>query len=170
MNTIGIVKGNVCSTVAMPSPNDVRTLSKFVDVFIQSDAGTECGYSDTEYALEGCFIRDKSEEIIKAADLILFQNPITEPLKPEDEKVVIAHIDFVNDPEQLKLFMHKNIDLYSFEVISDDEKTGLFKDKFVNFVRFHLGDPIQSEFISLFSRSKILSKGEIVHKEVLKNK
>lgn len=167
MNNIGIVKGDVCSTVAMPSPEDIRTLSKFVDVFIQSNAGIECGYSDNEYAAEGCFIRDNSEDVIQTADLILFQNPISSPLNPMGRKVIIANIDFVNDKEQLKMFMHKNIDLYSFDAITDSENTGVFKDKFVNFVRFHLGDPIQSEYISLFSRSKILTKGEIVHKNLL---
>ncbi|RYM36103.1 hypothetical protein ERX46_03660 [Brumimicrobium glaciale] len=167
MNNIGIVKGDVCSTVAMPSPEDIRAISKFVDVFIQSNAGTECGYSDNEYALEGCFIRDNSDDVIQSSDLILFQNPISAPLHPMGSKVIIANIDFVNDREQLKFFMHKNIDLYSFEAINDSENTGVFKDKFVNFVRFHLGDPVQSEFISLFSRSKILTKGEIVHKDLL---
>ncbi|PWH85386.1 hypothetical protein [Brumimicrobium oceani] len=167
MNNIGIVKGDVCSTVAMPSPEDMRALTKFVDVFIQSDAGTECGYSDNEYALEGCFIRDNSEDVIQSSDLILFQNPISAPLIPSGRKVIIANIDFVNDKEQLKLFMHKNIDLYSFDAITDSEETGVFKDKFVNFVRFHLGDPIQSEYVSLFSKSKILTKGQIVHKELL---
>lgn len=167
MNNIGIVKGDVCSTIAMPSPEDIRALSKYVDVFIQSDAGMECGYTDNEYALEGCFIRDKSEDVIHSADLILFQNPISEPLKPVGKKVVVANIDF-NDKDQLKLFMHKNIDLYTFDAINDteDENTGVFKDKFVNFVRFHLGDPVQPEYISLFSRSKVLSKGEIVHKDL----
>lgn len=167
MNNIGIVKGDVCSTVAMPSPEDMRTLTKFVDVFIQSNAGTECGYTDNEYALEGCFIRDNSEDVILSSDLILFQNPIDKPLEPMGRKVIIANIDFINDKEQLKLFMHKNIDLYSFDAITDSEETGVFKDKFVNFVRFHLGDPIQSEYISLFSKSKILTKGEIVHKDLL---
>lgn len=167
MNNIGIVKGDVCSTVAMPSPEDMRTLTKFVDVFIQSNAGTECGYSDNEYALEGCFIRDNSEDVIQSSDLILFQNPIAKPLEPMGRKVIIANIDFINDKEQLKLFMHKNIDLYSFDAITDSEETGVFKDKFVNFVRFHLGDPIQSEYISLFSKSKILTKGEVVHKDLL---
>lgn len=167
MNNIGIVKGDVCSTTAMPSPDDIRALSKFVDVFIQSNAGIECGYSDTEYALEGCFIRENSEDIIQTADLILFQNPISRPLNTIGKKIVIANIDFINDKEQLKLFMHKNIDLYSFSAISDNENTGGFKDKFVNFVRFHLGDPVNSDYISLFSGSKILSKGEIVHKELL---
>lgn len=167
MNNIGIVKGDVCSTVAMPSPEDMRTLTKFVDVFIQSNAGMECGYSDNEYALEGCFIRDNSEDVIQSSDLILFQNPIAKPLEPMGRKVIIANIDFINDKEQLKLFMHKNIDLYSFDAINDSEETGVFKDKFVNFVRFHLGDPIQSEYISLFSKSKILMKGEIVHKDLL---
>ena len=167
MNNIGIVKGDVCSTVAMPSPDDIRAISKFVDVFIQSNAGIECGYSDNEYALEGCFIRDNSDDVIQSSDLILFQNPISAPLNPMGSKVIIANIDFVNDREQLKFFMHKNIDLYSFEAINDSENTGVFKDKFVNFVRFHLGDPVQSEYISLFSRSKILTKGEIVHKDLL---
>lgn len=167
MNNIGIVKGDVCSTIAMPSPEDVKALSKFVDVFIQSDAGMECGYSDNEYALEGCFIRENSEDVIQSADLILFQNPISKPLKPMGKKVIIANIDFVNDPEQLKLFMHKNIDLYTFDAINDSESTGVFKDKFVNFVRYHLGDPIQSDYISLFSRSKVLTAGEIVHKDLL---
>jgi len=167
MNNVGIVKGDVCSTVAMPSPADVRTLSKFVDVFIQSNAGMECGYSDNEYALEGCFIREKSDDVIQSSDLILFQNPISAPLNPSGTKVIIANIDFLKDREQLKFFMHKNIDLYSFDAINDNESTGEFKDKFVNFVHYHLGDPIQSEYISLFSRSKILTKGEIVHKDFM---
>lgn len=168
MNNVGIVKGDVCSTVAMPSPKDVHALSKYVDVFIQSNAGMDCGYSDNEYALEGCFIREDSEEIIKTTDLILFQNPIEVPLSPDTKKVVIANIDFLNDPEQLKLFTHENIDLFSFDAISDNKEIGMFKDKFVNFIRFHLGDPVQSEYISLFSRSKILENGKIVHKELLK--
>lgn len=167
MNTIGIVKGDVCSTVAMPSPSDIRTITKFVDVFIQSNAGVDCGYTDNEYAAEGCFIRDDISDVINSADLILFQNPIPTPLDPKERKVVIANIDFVNDRKQLKLFMHENIDLYSFDAITDTENTGVFKDKFVNFVRFHLGDPIQSEFISLFSKSKILNNGEIVHRDLL---
>jgi len=167
MNNVGIVKGDVCSTFAMPSPQDVRALSKYVDVFIQSNAGAECGYTDNEYAFEGCFVRDNSEDVIQSADLILFQNPIPGPLSPLGKKVILANIDFVNDREQLKLFMHKNIDLYSFDAINDHENTGVFKDKFVNFVRFHLGDTVQSEYISLFSSSKILSAGEIVHKDLL---
>lgn len=165
MNKIGIVKGNVCSTTAMPSPDDVKTISKFVDVYIQSDAGMECGYSDNEYALEGCFIRDNSEDIIASADLILFQNPISEPIQPETKKIIVANIDVFKDHEQLKLFMHKNIDLYTFEAINDG--TGNFKDKFVNFIRFHMGDPIQSEYIALFSRSRVLKNGEVVHKDLL---
>ncbi|WP_107039304.1 hypothetical protein [Brumimicrobium mesophilum] len=166
MINIGIVKGDVCSTLAMPSPEDMRALSKLVDVFIQSNAGIECGYSDNEYALEGCFIRDKSDDVIQSADLILFQNPITSPLNPIGKKVIIANIDFLTDREQLKLFMHKNIDLYSFDVIYESDIMGDFKDKFMNFVRFHLGDPIQSEYISLFAKSKILSKGEVVQKDI----
>src|SRR5690554_5402121 len=92
MNKIGIVKGNVCSTAAMPSPDDVKAISKFVDVYIQSNAGMECGYNDNEYALEGCFIRDNSEDIIASADLILFQNPISEPIQPETKKIIVAKI------------------------------------------------------------------------------
>ena len=167
MNNIGIVKGDVCSTLAMPSPADIKVLSKFVDVFIQSNAGKECGYSDNEYALEGCFIREDSDDVIESSDLILFQNPISGPLSPLGTKIVIANIDFINDREQLKYFMHKNIDLFSFDAINESDNTGVFKDKFVNFVRFHLGDPIQSEYISLFAKSKILVKGEIVNKDYM---
>ncbi|HLV41804.1 MAG TPA: hypothetical protein VKY37_05970 [Brumimicrobium sp.] len=165
MNNIGIVKGSVCSTSAMPSPEDVKAISKFVDVYIQSNAGMECGYGDNDYAREGCFIRDNSEEIVELADLILFQNPISSPLQPKDKKIVIANIDVFKDLEQLELFKHENIDLYTFEAI--DDGTGNFKDKFVNFIRFHLGDPIQSEYISLFSRSRILKEGVVVHKDLM---
>lgn len=163
MNNVGIVKGSVCSTVAMPSPTDVKAISKYVDVFIQSNAGTECGYSDTEYALEGCFIRENSQDVIDAADLILFQNPIEAPFAPKRKKIVLANIDFEKDLEQLNFFKHENIDLYSFDAINDNESTGVFKDKFVNFVRFHMGDPIQSECIALFSKSKILVGGKPVN-------
>ncbi|HZH86480.1 MAG TPA: hypothetical protein VFD77_04120 [Brumimicrobium sp.] len=165
MRNIGIVKGDVCSTTAMPSPEDVKAISKLVDVYIQSDAGMECGFSDNEYALGGCFIRDKSEDIIALADLILFQNSISLPLQPKDKKIVVANIDVFKDKDQLKLFMHENVDLYTFEAINDG--TGDFKDKFVNFIRFHLGDPIQAEYITLFSRSKILKNGVVVHKDLL---
>jgi alanine dehydrogenase len=165
MNNVGIVKGDVCSTSAMPSPEDVKAISKFMDVYIQSDAGMECGYSDNEYALEGCFIRDNSEDVIASADLILFQNPIGVPFQPKEKKIVIANIDAFKDLNQLKLFMHENVDLYTFDAINDG--TGDFKDKFVNFIRFHLGDPIQSKYISLFARSKILKAGKIVHKDLL---
>ncbi|RFC54305.1 hypothetical protein [Brumimicrobium aurantiacum] len=167
MNNVGIVKGNVCSTTAMPSPKDVRALSKYIDVFVQSNAGEECGYSDNEYALEGCIVRPDSESIIESADLLLFQNPITEPLQPTTKKVIVANIDFFNDKEQLSFFKHENIDLFTFEAINDEEERGVFKDKFVNFVRFHLGDPVQPEYISLFSSSKILSEGKVIHKKLL---
>lgn len=165
MNTIGIVKGDVCSTSAMPSPEDVKAISKFADVFIQSNAGMECGYTDNEYAHEGCFIRANSEDIIELADLILFQNPISSPLQPKDKKIVIANIDVFKDLDQLEFFKHENVDLYTFEAI--DDGTGNFKDQFVNFIQFQLGDPVQSEYISLFSRSRILKDGVVVHKDLL---
>ena len=165
MNNIGIVKGDVCSTTAMPSPDDVKAISKFVDVYIQSNSGMECGFTDNEYAQEGCFIRESSEDVIASADLILFQNPISKPFQPKEKKIVIANIDVFKDVDQLKLFMHENVDLYTFEAINDG--TGSFKDQFVNFIQFHLGDPVQSEYISLFSRSKILKDGVVVHKDLM---
>lgn len=169
MLSIGILNSGGCNTLVMPSPSDLGKLKNEVVFYIESESGTDCGYSDNHYWQEGCNLIESRAEVIAKSDIVLMDDQLSQAVTSDQKKIFITNLDVFNDFDKLILLMSDNIDLYSFHKSSLMEKVYhlTFKEIFMDFIKFYLGEPIDPDTILAFSRSKIVANGKVIHKPLI---
>ncbi len=107
--------------------------------------------------------------MIEKSDIIMVNDNFNALVETNNKKIIIANIDYTEEFEKLLLFMNSNIDVYSFH--EKNVKRGVsniyFKHLFIDFLKFSLGEPINSEVIQTFLNCKIVEEGKIIHKPLL---
>lgn len=169
MISIGILDNKSCDVGVMPSPSDIEGLKNEVIFNIQSDSGLDCGYTDNLYWQKGCNLLLSGSEVIEKSDIILVDDQFNSIVETYTKKIIIANIDYLNAFEKLLLFMNSNVDVYSFHEVNVKEKVASynFKQLFIDFLKFSLGEPINNKVIQTFVNCKIVENGKIVHKPLL---
>ena len=171
MISIGILDNKSCDIAVMPSPRDIEGLKNEVVFNIQSDSGLDCGYTDNLYWQKGCNLLPNKSEVIEKSDIIMVDDQFNTIVESNNKKIIIANIDYLNEFEKLLLFMNSNIDVYSFHEKNIQQMNAklTFKDLFINFLKFTLGEPINNQVIHVFLNCKIVEDGKIVHKPILQH-
>ena len=107
-------------------PEGVSILRKAgLEVSVQSGAGAEAGYPDSEYQAKGADILNDREKVFSDSDIILqFQAAGASPEKgPEDYKLLgggktlIAFLDPLSEPEQIKKLAASKVTAFSMELM-----------------------------------------------------
>jgi len=123
---IGIVreKTNQEHRVAL-TPSGVQALHNAAhNVFIEEDAGEDCGFHNEYYVEHGGTIVYSPEEIYERSDIILKIAPLTledcEYLRPGQTVFGFLHLA-VSQPRVIEILQEKEITAIGYEIIEDDQ-------------------------------------------------
>lgn len=169
MLSIGILDSGGCSIEVMPAPDDLGKLKNEVVFYVEQESGVECGYSDNHYWQNGCNLLSSREEVIRKSDIILVDDTLEFNVQVDKKKIFITNFDVIDEFEKLQSFLSYQVDLYSFHrrTLIRGGETPSFREVFIDFVKFYLGDPIHPDVIQAFSKAKIVSNGKVVYSQLM---
>lgn len=171
MLSIGILDSGGCSIDVMPTPGDLGKLKNEVVFYVEHESGVECGYSDNHYWQNGCNLLSSREEVIRKSDIILVDDAIDFNVQVDSKKIFITNFDVIEEFDKLQLFLSYHVDLYSFhrKTLERGAETQTFREVFIDFVKFYLGDTIHPNVIHAFSKAKIISNGKMIYSQLIKH-
>jgi NAD(P) transhydrogenase subunit alpha len=97
-------------------PKDIKTLASDFEIYVEKDAGKDCGYSNEDYINNGAKIVDN---IYQYANFIFkVRKPLTEELnliKPNS--FIVGFLEPFNSKDMINYFIENNITSFSIELI-----------------------------------------------------
>lgn len=169
MLSIGILDSGGCSIDVMPTPDDLGKLKSEVVFYVEHDSGKECGYSDNHYWQNGCNLLSMRDEVIRKSDIILVDDALDFNVEVDKKKIFITNFDVIGEFDKLMSFLSSQVDLYSFHgnMLKKRVENQTFREVFIDFVKFYLGDPIHPDLIYAFSKAKVISNGKVVYSQLI---
>lgn len=88
-------------------------------VYVETNAGTESGFTNEEYAAVGAQILETPEEVFAISDMII---KVKEPLGPEydllkEGQILFTYLHLAPDPAQTKALLKKKVTAIAYETV-----------------------------------------------------
>lgn len=105
------------------APNFVEDLVKNGhEVFVESGAGVNSGFLDTEYVASGAKILETAQEIYQSAQMII---KVKEPLPPEynlikEDQIIFTYLHLAPDTEQTQALLDSKAVCIAYETVEDE--------------------------------------------------
>ena len=106
------------------TPESVKTLSDLGhQLFVQSNAGHDIGFTNHLYELSGAEIIDSAAEVYKSSDLII---KVKEPVESEfqflrNDMTLFTYLHLAGDPSQAKKLLETGVTGIAYETVTADD-------------------------------------------------
>ena len=111
------------------NPETAKTLLQSShELYIQSGAGVDSGYSDKDYSALGCSILDSASEVFDKSELIVkVKEPSLEEVEMLSNKVIFTYLHLSSSKELTQKLLDCNVTGLAYETVVLNNETPMLK-------------------------------------------